>query len=104
MIFYIAKLAEFHAQMLRINSRIFCFIKKPPHLLAQVVEKVFVQAGVLDVVGGDLLLPLDLHADLEADGAGDRTLVASLLQVVPHVHLARQGPDLECSAKMKKKY
>ncbi len=59
------------------------------------------QAGVLDVVGGDLLLPLDLHADLEADGAGDRTLVASLLQVVPDVHLARQGPDLECSAKMK---
>ena len=37
------------------------------------------QTGVLDVVRSHLLLPFDLHADLQADGARHRRLVRSLL-------------------------
>ena len=42
-----------------------------------------------------LFLSLDFHRDLQPDGPGHTGLVRSLLQVVPHVHLARQGPDLD---------
>ena len=42
-----------------------------------------------------LLLPLDLNADLQPDGARHGRLVGPLLQVVPHVHLAGERPHLE---------
>ena len=42
-----------------------------------------------------LFLALDLHTDLESDGAGDGGSVRPLLEVVPHVHLAGQGPHLD---------
>ena len=41
------------------------------YLLAEVVEEVLVEAGVLDVVRRHLLLPLDLHTDLQPDAARD---------------------------------
>ena len=43
----------------------------------------------------DLLLSLDLDADLQPDGAGDGRLVGALLEVVPHVHLARERAHLD---------
>ena len=43
----------------------------------------------------DLLLSLDLDADLQPDGAGNGRLVGALLEVVPHVHLARERPHLD---------
>ena len=64
-------------------------------LLVEVVEEVFVKARVLDVVRGHFLLALDLHADLQADRAADGRLVRPLLQVVPHVHLARERAHLD---------
>ena len=42
-----------------------------------------------------LFLALDLHTDLESDGAGDGGSVRPLLEVVPHVHLPGQGPHLD---------
>ena len=42
-----------------------------------------------------LFLALDLHTDLESDGAGDGGSVRPLLEVVPHVHLAREGSHLD---------
>ena len=42
-----------------------------------------------------LFLALDLHTDLESDGAGNGGSVRPLLEVVPHVHLAGQGPHLD---------
>ena len=42
-----------------------------------------------------LFLALDLHTDLESDGAGDGGSVRPLLEVVPHVHLAGQRPHLD---------
>lgn len=64
-------------------------------LLAERMEQVLVQAGVLDVVGRHLLLALDLHADVQPDGARHGRLVRPLLQVVPHVHLAGERPNLQ---------
>lgn len=43
----------------------------------------------------DLLLSLDLHTDLQPDGARYGRLVGSLLEVVPHVHLARERSHLD---------
>ena len=42
----------------------------------------------------DLLLALDLDADLESDGAGHGGPVRPLLEVVPHVHLPGQRAHL----------
>ena len=42
-----------------------------------------------------LLLALDLDADLQPDGARHRGPVGPLLQVIPDVHLAREGPHLD---------
>ena len=42
-----------------------------------------------------LFLALDLHTDLESDGAGDGGSVRPLLEVVPHVHLAGEGAHLD---------
>ena len=43
----------------------------------------------------DLLLSLDLDADLQPDGAGHGRLVGALLEVVPHVHLAGKRAHLD---------
>ena len=64
-------------------------------LLAEVVEEVLVEAGVLDVVGSHLLLPLDLHTDLQPDAARDGGAVRPFLQVIPDVHLAGERPHLD---------
>lgn len=42
-----------------------------------------------------LFLALDLDTDLQPDGAGHGGPVGPLLQVIPDVHLAGQGPHLD---------
>lgn len=84
------------------------------------MEKVLVQASVLDVVGGNLQIylrktllvnkrnvetkgvkkwtnlffSLDFDADVKPDGARHGRLVRPLLQIVPNVHFARKGSHL----------
>jgi hypothetical protein len=41
-----------------------------------------------------LFLALDLNAYMKADSSRHCGLVGSLLQVIPHIHLTRQCPDL----------
>ena len=53
-----------------------------------------VQQDCLSLVT-DLLLSLDLDANLQPDGAGHGRLVGALLEVVPHVHLARERAHLD---------
>lgn len=40
-------------------------------LLVEVVEHVFMEAGVLDVEWSDFLFTFDLDADVQSDGAGN---------------------------------
>lgn len=79
--------------------RLVALRRRQPHhadiLLAQIVEEILVQARVLHVVRGDLLLALDLDADVQPDRAADGRLVRALLQIVPHVHFARQRAHLD---------
>lgn len=53
------------------------------------------KASVLNVIGRHFLLALDLDADLQANSTGHGRLVRSLLQIVPHVHLAAERAHLD---------
>ena len=43
----------------------------------------------------DLFLSFDLHTDLQPDGTRYGRLVGSLLEIVPHVHFARERSHLD---------
>ena len=64
-------------------------------LLAQTVEEIFVQTGVLYVIRCHLLLALDLDTDMQPNSARHCALVRPLLQVIPDVHLAAESSDLD---------
>lgn len=67
----------------------------PAVLLAQAVEEILVQTGVLHVIRCHLLLALDLDADVQPNRPRHRAFVRPLLQIVPDVHLAAERPDLD---------
>lgn len=64
-------------------------------LLAKVVENVLVKASVLDMIRRDLLLAFNLHGNVKTNRSRDGRLVCSLLEIVPHIHLARQRSHLD---------
>lgn len=64
-------------------------------LLAQTVEEVLVQTGILHVIRCHLLLAFYLDADVQPNRARHCTLVRPLLQIVPDIHLAAECPNLD---------